>query len=94
MRRADAAQVVFGGAVAYVPQNAWIMNATLRENVLFGRADDEARFRAVVRACALTQDLEMLPQGDRTEIGEKGINLRCAARGVRVRVRCADARGV
>ena len=71
------AQVVFGGDVAYVPQNAWIMNATLRENVLFGREDDEARFQEIVTACALTQDLEMLPQGDMTEIGEKGINLRC-----------------
>ena len=54
------------------------IRAPLWENVLFGRADDEARLHAVVRVCALTQDLEMLPQGDRTESGEKGINLRCA----------------
>ena len=49
----------------------------LWENVLFGRADDEAWFHVVVRVCALMQDLEMLPQGDCTESGEKGINLRC-----------------
>lgn len=36
-------QVVFGGSIAYVPQTAWIRNATLRENVLFGAEDDEAR---------------------------------------------------
>ena len=52
--------------------------APLWENVLFGHADDEARFRMVVHACALMQDLEMLQQGDRMESGEKGINLRCA----------------
>ena len=53
------------------------IHAPLWENVLFGHADDEAWFRAVVHACVLTQDLEMLPQGDRMESGEKGINLRC-----------------
>ena len=51
--------------------------------MLFGHADDEVWFCAVMRVCALTQDLEMLPQGDRTESGEKGINLRC------VLVQCA-----
>ena len=52
--------------------------APLWENGLFGRADDKAWFRVVVCACALMQDLEMLPQGDHMESGEKGINLRCA----------------
>ena len=42
MRRVDG-EVVFGGSVAYVPQQPWIMNATLRENVLFGKNDDEAK---------------------------------------------------
>jgi ABC-type multidrug transport system fused ATPase/permease subunit len=69
-------QVIFGGDVAYVPQTAWIMNATLRENILFGRENDEAKFQEVIKACSLTQDLAMLPHGDMTEIGEKGINLR------------------
>lgn len=52
------------------------MNATLRDNILFGSAQDEAKLQEVVRACSLTRDLEMLPHGDMTEIGEKGINLR------------------
>ncbi|KIY65429.1 multidrug resistance-associated ABC transporter [Cylindrobasidium torrendii FP15055 ss-10] len=74
MRRTEGS-TVFGGSVAYVAQTPWIRNATLRDNVLFGRADDEERFRRVVRACALEHDLEMLPNGEKTEIGEKGINL-------------------
>jgi ATP-binding cassette subfamily C (CFTR/MRP) protein 1 len=74
MRRTRG-DVIFGGSVAYVPQAPWIMNATLRENVLFGRDDDEDRFRAVVRACQLEHDLDVLPNGEDTEIGERGINL-------------------
>ena len=53
----------------------WIRNATLRQNVLFGQQDNEDRFRKVIRACSLEHDLEILPNGEETEIGEKGINL-------------------
>ncbi|KCV70415.1 hypothetical protein H696_02759 [Fonticula alba] len=63
------------GRVAYVPQQAWILNATLRENILFGRPYDEAFYNSVVDACALRRDISILPGGDMTEIGEKGINL-------------------
>uniref|UniRef100_A0A8D2NVG1 Canalicular multispecific organic anion transporter 1 n=1 Tax=Zosterops lateralis melanops TaxID=1220523 RepID=A0A8D2NVG1_ZOSLA len=63
------------GSVAYVPQQAWIQNATLRDNILFGSELDEARYQEVIKACALLPDLELLPAGDQTEIGEKGINL-------------------
>ncbi|GLB40936.1 putative ABC transporter transmembrane region [Lyophyllum shimeji] len=73
--RKTKGEVVFGGTIAYVPQTPWIRNATLRENVLFGREDDEARFREVIKACHLEHDLEMLPHSERTEIGEKGVNL-------------------
>ncbi|KDR79232.1 hypothetical protein GALMADRAFT_243140 [Galerina marginata CBS 339.88] len=74
MRRTKG-EVVFGGSVAYAPQAPWIKNATLRDNVLFGQADDDKRFHEVVQACSLEHDLDILPQGERTEIGEKGINL-------------------
>ncbi|KAF5370935.1 hypothetical protein D9615_009781 [Tricholomella constricta] len=74
MRRTRG-EVVFSGSVAYVPQTPWIRNATLRENVVFGQKDEEQRFRDVIRACSLERDLEMLPNGELTEIGEKGINL-------------------
>ncbi|XP_073541128.1 ATP-binding cassette sub-family C member 2 [Phyllobates terribilis] len=63
------------GSVAYVPQQAWIQNATLKDNILFGSPLDEARYQRVLEACALLPDLQMLPGGDMSEIGEKGINL-------------------
>ncbi|XP_072401346.1 multidrug resistance-associated protein 1 isoform X12 [Diabrotica undecimpunctata] len=63
------------GKVAYVSQQAWIQNATLRDNILFGKPYDKTLYDAVVEACALNPDLDMLPAGDQTEIGEKGINL-------------------
>ncbi|KAJ1735865.1 hypothetical protein LPJ61_000309 [Coemansia biformis] len=63
------------GSIAYVPQQAWIMNATLRNNILFGNRFDQEFYDRVIDACALRQDIEMLPAGDLTEIGEKGINL-------------------
>lgn len=59
------------GSVAYVSQQAWIQNATVRENILFSRAFDSNRYENVLDACALRQDLEMLSAGDATEIGER-----------------------
>ncbi|XP_027033322.1 ATP-binding cassette sub-family C member 3 isoform X2 [Tachysurus fulvidraco] len=76
------------GSVAYVPQQAWIQNATLRDNILFGRPYIEDKYRRVMDACALTPDLDILPGGDQTEIGEKGINL---SGGQRQRVSLARA---
>ena len=63
------------GNVAYVSQQAWIQNLTVRENILFGRDFRKDKYEKVVEACALKPDLEILPGGDQTEIGEKGINL-------------------
>ncbi|CAH1794809.1 unnamed protein product, partial [Owenia fusiformis] len=63
------------GSVAYVPQQAWIQNCTLKDNILFGAETNQDSYDKIIEACALTQDLQMLPGGDQTEIGEKGINL-------------------
>jgi ATP-binding cassette subfamily C (CFTR/MRP) protein 1 len=63
------------GRIAYVPQQAWIQNATLQDNILFGHPFDKQLYNQVIDACALRPDLAMLPGGDQTEIGEKGINL-------------------
>uniref|UniRef100_A0A8C7RI32 ABC-type glutathione-S-conjugate transporter n=1 Tax=Oncorhynchus mykiss TaxID=8022 RepID=A0A8C7RI32_ONCMY len=63
------------GSVAYVPQQAWIQNATLKDNIVFGQERKESWYHRVVEACALLPDLEILPAGDGTEIGEKGLNL-------------------
>ncbi|XP_077415304.1 multidrug resistance-associated protein 1 isoform X2 [Vanacampus margaritifer] len=67
--------VAVKGSVAYVPQQAWIQNSTLKENIIFGQEISEAWYQRVVAACALQPDLEILPAGDSTEIGEKGVNL-------------------
>lgn len=63
------------GRMAYVPQQAWILNATVRDNILFGNAFDPVRYDLVLMVCGLLPDIEILPAGDQTEIGERGINL-------------------
>ena len=62
---------ILQGTVAYVPQQAWIQNATLKDNILFGKSFQEKLYKAVIKACALEPDLAILPGGDETEIGEK-----------------------
>ncbi|KFQ45688.1 Canalicular multispecific organic anion transporter 2, partial [Nestor notabilis] len=81
-------EVAVKGSVAYVPQQAWIQNATLKDNILFGQAPNEQKYQNILEACALKTDLEVLPGGDQTEIGEKGINL---SGGQRQRVSLARA---
>jgi ATP-binding cassette, subfamily C (CFTR/MRP), member 1 len=63
------------GSVAYVAQSAWILNASLKENIIFGNTYDDKRYRLALRVSALGPDIAMLPSGDQTAIGEKGINL-------------------
>ena len=57
--------------MGYVPQQAWIQNATVKDNILFGKPYNEALYKKTIKACALETDLEILPGGDMTEIGEK-----------------------
>lgn len=59
------------GSVAYVPQEAWIQNMTLRDNILFGNRYIDKKYQRIIKACALEQDLTVLSAGDMTEIGEK-----------------------
>ncbi|KNE54789.1 hypothetical protein AMAG_00743 [Allomyces macrogynus ATCC 38327] len=61
--------------VAYAAQQAWLQNATIRDNVLFGSPFQKNRYDKVLQACALVRDLEILPAGDMTEVGDKGVNL-------------------
>ncbi|KHJ97390.1 ABC transporter, ATP-binding protein [Oesophagostomum dentatum] len=63
------------GMVAYVPQQPWIRNGTLVDNIIMEKTFDKAFYDTVLEACALRQDLAQLPNGDQTEIGEKGVNL-------------------
>ncbi|XP_063611389.1 ATP-binding cassette sub-family C member 9-like [Penaeus indicus] len=75
-------------SVAYVSQHPWLMHATLRDNVAFGKQLLAKRYSRVIQACALAPDIEILPGGDQAEIGERGINL---SGGQRQRVAIARA---
>lgn len=63
------------GRIAYVPQEAWILNDTIRENILLNKKYDAKKYKKVLEACSLEVDLTMFAAGDMTEVGEKGINL-------------------
>uniref|UniRef100_A0A673FT45 ATP-binding cassette, sub-family C (CFTR/MRP), member 8 n=1 Tax=Sinocyclocheilus rhinocerous TaxID=307959 RepID=A0A673FT45_9TELE len=63
------------GAVAYASQKPWLLNTTLAENITFEMPLIKQRYRAVIEACSLQPDIDILPQGDQTEIGERGIIL-------------------
>ncbi|KAJ2612967.1 hypothetical protein H4S08_002464 [Coemansia sp. RSA 1365] len=80
--------VTVRGSVAYVPQQPWILNATLRDNILFGSDFDCDFYDQVIDACALRQDIDLLPAKDMTEIGERGITL---SGGQKMRVSLARA---
>jgi ABC-type multidrug transport system ATPase subunit len=58
-----------------VPQEAWLVNDTVQENILFGLPYKKSRYRRTLRICQLEPDLLLLPRGDETEIGERGVNL-------------------
>lgn len=73
--KANKSNWVLPNALAYVSQQPWIENATLKNNVLFGLPYDEQRYNQVISTCALEQDLKILTDGHETEIGANGINL-------------------
>ncbi|KAG8965978.1 hypothetical protein FRC03_012713 [Tulasnella sp. 419] len=74
MTRVDG-DVNVSGTVAYAPQNPWIMSTTVRDNIVFFRKFDQTFYDLVLDACALRQEIALLPDGDMTEVGEKGITL-------------------
>ncbi|KAJ7695169.1 metal resistance protein YCF1 [Mycena rosella] len=76
------------GSIAYAPQNPWIMSASVRDNITFNHEYDPAFFSLVIEACALGPDIALLPQGELTEVGEKGITL---SGGQRARISLARA---
>jgi len=71
----DKGEITLNGKVAYAAQSPWILNATLRDNILFGLPMDDEKYHKVLRACQLEHDLDLMDDGDLTEIGERGINL-------------------
>lgn len=73
--RVTSGKISQGGQLAYCPQSAYIQNATVQENITFGTEYKTPWYNEVVSACALRADFDMLPQGDQTEVGERGITL-------------------
>uniref|UniRef100_A0A674KDQ5 ATP binding cassette subfamily C member 8 n=1 Tax=Terrapene triunguis TaxID=2587831 RepID=A0A674KDQ5_9SAUR len=63
------------GSVAYASQKPWLLNATVEENIIFESSFNKQRYKAVIDACSLQPDIDILPHGDQTQIGERGINL-------------------
>lgn len=76
------------GTTAYMSQEAWLLNLTLRDNVTFGQEFQTEKYKEVIRVCSLQRDLTLLLSGDRTEIAERGANL---SGGQRQRVSLARA---
>lgn len=68
-------EVVVRGRIAYVAQQSWVMNASVRENIVFGHRWDPHFYELTIEACALVDDFKTLPDGDQTEVGERGISL-------------------
>ncbi|XP_044437361.1 ABC transporter C family member 10 isoform X1 [Triticum aestivum] len=68
-------QIQVCGKLAYISQNAWIQTRTVQDNILFGSPMDVERYQNTLVRCSLVKDLEMLPYGDCTQIGERGVNL-------------------
>ncbi|ANB12248.1 ATP-binding cassette glutathione S-conjugate transporter YCF1 [Sugiyamaella lignohabitans] len=67
--------VTVKGSIAYVAQDPWLVNGTVKDNILFGCRYDPEFYQKTIEACALVSDLEILPDGDNTEIGERGVSL-------------------
>uniref|UniRef100_A0A5F4VV69 ATP binding cassette subfamily C member 8 n=1 Tax=Callithrix jacchus TaxID=9483 RepID=A0A5F4VV69_CALJA len=63
------------GPVAYASQKPWLLNATVEENIIFESPFNKQRYKMVIEACSLQPDIDILPHGDQTQIGERGINL-------------------
>lgn len=70
--KANKSNWIIDSAVAFVAQIPWIENATIKDNILFGLPFDRDRYRKVLSSCALIKDLEMLPDGELTDIGANG----------------------
>ncbi|XP_061266628.1 ATP-binding cassette sub-family C member 4-like isoform X8 [Bos javanicus] len=81
-------QVHVHGRVAYVPQQPWEFPGTVKSNILFGKKYEKERYEKVIEACALKKDLQLLEEGDLTEIGDRGIPL---SEGQKARVSLARA---
>ncbi|XP_064615566.1 ATP-binding cassette sub-family C member 4-like [Liolophura sinensis] len=81
-------EILVRGKISYAAQQPWVFSASLRQNVIFGQKYDAIKYNRIIRLCALKKDLEVMPHGDGTLIGDRGISL---SGGQRARVSLARA---
>jgi ABC-type multidrug transport system fused ATPase/permease subunit len=74
--------------IAYSGQQPWLTNGTIRDNILFGESYRPKRYEKIIETCALKSDIDMMPNGDLTQVGERGLNL---SGGQKMRVSIARA---
>lgn len=71
----EGGHIKVNGIVSYAAQEPWLFSGSIRQNILFGEEMDKERYRAVIKACSLTRDIELWPDGDKTVVGERGMSL-------------------
>ncbi|XP_055302412.1 probable multidrug resistance-associated protein lethal(2)03659 [Sitodiplosis mosellana] len=84
----DSGELIVNGLISYSPQEPWVFDATIRQNILFNEPFDSERYLEVIRVCSLERDLQSLPAGDLTMVGESGI---CLSGGQKSRINLARA---
>ncbi|KAH9492765.1 Multidrug resistance-associated protein 4 [Bulinus truncatus] len=71
----EIGQIAINGRVSYCGQNNWVFSGTVRDNILFGHSFNASHYQQVIQACGLVHDLDLLPKGDQTYVGERGLQL-------------------
>lgn len=87
-------EVTVRGRIAYVAQQPWVMNASVKDNIVFGHRWDPHFYELTIDACALRDDFQTLPDGDQTEVGERGISLSGGQKARLTLARAVYARGM
>ncbi|XP_016982738.1 probable multidrug resistance-associated protein lethal(2)03659 [Drosophila rhopaloa] len=71
----DKGEAMVHGKISYASQESWVFEGTIRDNIVFVEDYNERRYKKVVKACGLERDMELLPRGDLTVVGERGVSL-------------------
>lgn len=80
--------LIVNGRISYASQEPWIFPGTIRQNIIFGQQFEPNRYKRVLDICALSSDVDLMENGDKTRIGDKGLNL---SRGQKARINLARA---
>lgn len=71
----EGGHIQVNGTISYAAQEPWLFSGSIRQNILFGEPMEKERYRAVIKACSLTRDIELWSEGDKTIVGERGMSL-------------------